>query len=205
MLHPFLTRSALVALACGLLASPCLAIDYNEAVSGDFSNVGLNPTSLGTLTLGSNQTLGTTGRGNAGLDRDYFTFNVPSGLRLVSLIELPGTISGGVSFIGLQAGSQVTLPTNTSSAAGLLGWTHYGPGDVNTDILPRMGIASNGSSGFTTPLGAGNYSLWIQDFNTGQFSYGFRFGVQAAVPEPGSIALLVGVSAMGALMRRRRK
>jgi len=86
----------------------------------------------------------------------------------------------------------------------LLRWTHYGPGDVNTDSA-AYGVASNGSSGFTAPLGAGNYSVWIQDFNSGQFPYAFRFGVQAAVPEPGSIALLVGVSAMGALMRRHRK
>lgn len=206
MRYPFLNRSAFVVLSCGLLASPCLAIDYNEAVSGDFSNSGLNPTPLGSLTLGSNQTLGTTGRGSTGMDRDYFTFNVPSGYELTSLTELSGTISGGVSFIGLQAGSQVTVPTNANSAAGLLGWTHYSPNDINSDILPRMSVPSFGSSGFTIPLGAGDYSLWIQDFNSGQFPYGFQFGVQAVVPEPGSVALLMGLglSSVGVLLRRRK-
>ena len=197
----------LIALACGAISSPCLAIDYNEAVSGDFSNSGLTPTSLGNLTPGSNEMFGTTGRGTAGMDRDYFTFTVPTGYEWTSMTELPGTASGGsVSFLAIQAGNKVTVSPNASSAAGLLGWTHYGPGDINTDLLPRIGIASNGSSGFTAPLGSGNYSLWIQDFNPGAFSYGFRFGVQAAVPEPGSVALLVGFSLCGmrVLLRRRK-
>lgn len=60
-----------------------------------------------------------------------------------------------------------------------------------------MALASNGSAGFTTPLGAGSYSIWTQDFNAGQFSYGFRVGV-AAAPEPGSVALLIGLGVSGA-------
>ena len=32
------------------------------------------------------------------------------------------TTVGNIGFIGLEAGSQITLPTNTMTAAGLLGW-----------------------------------------------------------------------------------
>ena len=204
LIHPVLSM-----LAVGLLTAPCLATDYNEATSGDFANSGSAPTSIGSLTPGSNNIFGTTGRGNTGLDRDYFTFTVPVNSFLVSMTELPGTTVGGdVSFIGVQAGNKVTVGTNPSSAAGLLGWTHYGVADINVDILPRMGVSSFGSTGFTTPLGAGDYAFWLQDFNGGAFTYGFRLGV-TAVPEPGSLALFMGLGMGGSLltfsrMKRRR-
>ena len=179
---------------------------YNEAISGDLANTGLAP-NLVTVAPGSNQILGSTGN-VGGTDRDYFTFAVPVGLQLTAITVLPGTASGGpISFIGLQAGSQVTLPVNTATAAGLLGWWHYSPADINTNILPEMAIPANGSSGFTPPLGAGSYSFWIQDFNPGTFAYGFDFTLAAApVPEPGYFAILFPV--LGALIivvdRRRR-
>ncbi len=182
-----------LALAGGTCALPCLATDYNEAVSGDLSNLGLAPTAIGRLTPGSNSVFGTTGRGAAGLDRDYFTITIPAGYNLVSLTELPGTTVGGnVSFLGVQAGTQVTVPSSPSNAVGLLGWTHYGSDDILTNLLPRMGVPSLGSTGFSIPLAAGEYSFWIQDFNAGRFTYGFDFGVQA-VPEPGSLAPLLGI------------
>ena len=59
-------------------------------------------------------------------------------------------------------------------------------------------------AGFVPPLGPGNYSFWVQDFNAGSFSYGFDFGVTTAsapVPEPGTI-WMVPLAAL-ALARRR--
>ena len=208
MLRSSASRFSLIALATGLISSPCLATDYDESVSGDFSNSGLTATNIGVLTPGANQIFGSTGRGSAGIDRDYLTLTVPSGYNLISLTQLPGTVIGGsFSFIGMQGGSQVTVSPNTTTAAGLMGWTHYSAGDTGTDILPRMGISSNGSAGFQTPLGAGNYSFWIQDFNTGPLNYKFSFGV-AAVPEPGTPALLIGFGCVGSyfgLLRARKQ
>ena len=185
-----------------LFATAHAGVIYNEAISGDLSGSGLTPTIL-TVALGSNQLLGTTG--NTGVaDRDYFTFTVPGGAQLTGITVLPGTTSGNISFLGMQAGNQVTLPTNTPTAAGLLGWRHYSPADINTDILPLMAVPASGSSGFTVPLGSGSYAFWLQDTSPGTFTYGFDFAV--AAPEPESYTTVV--PALGALLfilgRRRR-
>jgi hypothetical protein len=157
---------------------------FDEATLGDFSSDGLNPTSLD-VKPGSNQIFGTTGRGTTTTpDRDYVTFTVPVGYVWSAVIELPGTQSGGsFSFFGVEAGPQVTVDPNGFSAAGLLGWTHYDPSLAGTDILPAIGTGGLGSTGFTPPIPAGVYSLWIQDFNAGTYSYGFDIQI-TSVPEP---------------------
>jgi len=176
---------------------------YNEATSGDLSNSGLSPTPV-SLALGSNQIFGTTGRGATAIDRDYFSLTVPSGLALTAIMVLPGTTSGGpVSFIGMQAGGQVTVSTGATDAVGLLGWWHYSPADINTNILPEMAIPAMGSSGFRVPLGAGNYAFCVQDFTAGSFNYGFDLAV-GAVPEPATNAMVIGGLGIIAVLRRRR-
>jgi hypothetical protein len=188
----------LALLSATLFATAHAGVVYNEAVLGDLSNSGLGPTVL-TLGLGSNQVFGTTGN-VGGIDRDYFTFFVPGNLQLTAIMVLPGTTVAGVgAFIGMQAGPQVTLPTNATTAAGLLGWKHYSTTDINTDILPAMAVSGNGSSGFLAPLGTGNYSFWVQEFGAGTFPYGFDFTLAAApVPEPASY--LTVIFALGALV-----
>jgi len=173
---------------------------YNEGSSGDLSGSGLTPTSIGPLALGSNQILGTTGAVGGVTDRDYFTILIPAGLHLSAIVEGPATQSGNLSFIGLQAGPQVTLPTNASTAAGLLGWWHYSPADIGTNVLADMSVPSRGSSGFSVPLGPGTYAFWVQDTSAGTFAYSFDLQV---VPEPATYALiLLGLGAC--LMATRR-
>src|SRR5882724_1688564 len=82
---------------------------WDEASNGDLSNDGLSPTPL-VMSVGSNRVLGTTGNSGQGTDRDYFKFTVPVGAKLTSIVLLPNTaISGSVSFIGIQAGPQLTV------------------------------------------------------------------------------------------------
>jgi hypothetical protein len=200
----------LALLACAMAAHSNAATVYRESVSGDLSNSGTAPTVL-PVSSGSNQIFGSTGRGAAGTDRDYFTITVPTGLAISQILELGGTSVGdAVSFFGIERGSQVTVATNATTADGLLGWAHYGPVSTDTDIMPDLSVASLGSTGFTGPLGAGNYAFCIQDFGAGTFSYAFDVRLAAATPtaapEPSSYALgLIGTSLMALVVRRARR
>ena len=194
----FLSRILLTA----VLSSGCFgATIYDESTLGDLSNSGLSPTFLD-FSPGSNVVRGTTGLGTI-VDRDYFSFVVPQGDALTSLVELANTTVGAaVSFIGIEQGNALTVPTDAQTAAGLLGWTHYGAATTDTDLLAAMSISSPGSSGFNGSLGPGTYSVWIQDGNIGTFSYGFDFRLEA-VPEPGTLGMVLGGLALVAFKSRK--
>jgi len=194
----------MLSLLLASLTVPTFAgVVYDESVNGNFSSSGLSPTPV-VLALGSNQILGTNGSAATGGVRDYLTFMVPAFTRL-STITMLNTTVGDIGFIGLQAGSQITLPPNTATAAGLLGWLHYTPANKNTDILPGMSVPANGSSGFSPPLAPGAYSLWIQDSSTGTFNYGFALQFDA-VPEPATWeSSLLAVAGVVLLLRLRRR
>jgi hypothetical protein len=160
---------------------PILALDYTESVSGDFSNDRLAPSLWGSLTTGINHLIGTTDVN----DTDYFTINIPSG-HTFSGLKVVSYDSGGsgdeTAFIGFQAGTVMTVPPTASSAAGLLGWSHFGPGvgNVGQEILGQMGAMGFGSTGFVPPLPSDNYTFWIQQ--NGAFdpvAYQFDFMVSA--------------------------
>lgn len=180
------------------------ATAWDESVGGDLSNAGTSPTAI-TLLPGSNLLIGNTGRNAQGaVDRDYFSFTVAEGWQLESLTLIDGVFLGGqsLSFIGVQAGPQVTVNPTGGSAAGLLGWYHYGPNDPGTDILPLIGFGL-GAIGFLGPLPAGTYAFWIQDTGSGTAAYRFDFAV-TAVPEPAAAWLLAAGLAGLAVLRRRR-
>ena len=205
------------ALLGALVVGPAWSATYSEAVNGDFSNLYTSPSAI-VLDLGSNLVSGMTGDAGAGVDRDYFTFTLSAGQQLTAINVLAGTHSLGRSFFGIAAGSQMIAPEpavpGPPSAVGLLGWTLFSASDIGTDILDDLGAASPpdfpvflfpGATGFSGPLGAGSYSLWIQDSDPGSASYNLKFSV-GSVPEPASWALLlVGFGIIGTALRRSRK
>jgi hypothetical protein len=171
---------------------------WDESLDGDFSNNGLTPTALD-LVAGSNVVRGTTGNSGQGIDRDYFRFTVPDGASLTGIAILTSTtISGGASFIGIQAGPQLTVGTLGEGAAALLGYTHYSNDQVGTDILPVLVFGQHA-------LGSGTYSLWVQETG-GPVSYGFDFSLTPTpVPLPAGIMLLAsGLAGLFGLRKSHR-
>jgi hypothetical protein len=199
------TLRALAAATGLLLAGTAAQAAWNEATDGDLSNDGLAPSFLA-LTAGSNLLTGTTGRTGAGgpVDRDYLHISVPAGHVLQGLWVQPGTTSlGSGAFLGLMSGSQFTIPSDTATAAGMLGWTIFGADQIGSDLFDVMSAPSFESIGFSVPLPAGEYSLWIQELAVGTANYGLDF-VVAEVPEaPSALAMLGGLALLGAVLRRR--
>ncbi len=189
--------------AAALAPSAWATTVYDEGVSGDLSGSGASP-SFVTMAAGSNVVIGSTGRVNGAVDRDYFSFTVPVGLVLSAITPLTGTgVIGSLSFLGLQAGTQVTAPTGGPATA-LLGWHHYALADIGVNMLPGVG-AGAGAIGFTGPLPAGNYSVWIQETGVGTVPYLMEFSLTAAVPEPASrLGLLLGLVGLAGLRLRAR-
>jgi hypothetical protein len=141
---------------------------WNETSNGDLSNSGLMPTPV-TMSVGSNSVIGNTGNGGGGVDRDYFRFIVPPGAVLTAIKLLDNAaVAGGVSFIGIQPGAQVTVGTLGQGSENLIALGHYGNDQIGTDLLPSIKIGSPG------PLPSGTYSVWVQD-TSGVASYGFDF------------------------------
>lgn len=182
---------------------------WNEAVNGDLSNDPLAPTVLN-FSSGQNFISGEAGGAVSGVppfDQDFFNFLLLD-RELVSLTAVSGVMhdpSDNEFFIGLGSGARITANTLPpfSDAAGLLGWQHVEPGDIGTNILPAMGTADFGATGFTAPLGAGLYSVWVQDDHP--VDYILRFDV-APIPEPSTVPLmLTGLTALAGLRLHRRR
>ena len=184
------------------VAAPASAtVIYNESMFGSFSSSGLSPTLL-PLSPGLNEIIGTNGNADSSV-RDYVRITIPNGFVLSSLTLINTGSLGAKGFLGIENGDQVTLAPTTTTAAGLLGWWHYTPADANTNLLPEMGVPAMGSSGFTPPLGAGDYSLWIQDSSTGTFQYEFDFQV-TPTPEPATFGMGLLAAAWLLMFARRR-
>ncbi|MCE2917264.1 MAG: hypothetical protein ACOVOT_02990 [Rubrivivax sp.] len=211
MKHP--SQSASQRLKVGLLgfglaglACAANAATLDEAVVGDFSGSGLAPTLFSLdAAVGDNVLSGQVGRIAGVVDRDYVHVLVPAGYLWTGMFVGNTTVGGGggSAFIGLADGALTAVPPSASDASGLLGWKLYGASDRGTDILDDMAIPSFGSSGFTVPLAAGSYTLWIQELATGSFPYSFNLTVSAVPELPTALTMLLGLGVAAGWLRRR--
>lgn len=184
--------AALAAAACWSMAGQAATV-WDEAIQGELSGDRLQPTDLVAAT-GDNLVFGTVGNAGQGIDRDYFSFNVPTNAWLDSIrLSNNSQVSGSTSFLALQAGPQITTTPGGVGVRDLLGFIHYDPSMIGQNLLPLMGVVP-------VPLPAGRYSVWVQELD-GPVPYGLNF-VLSAVPEP-SVALLL-LAGLAGLPRRRR-
>jgi hypothetical protein len=195
------TLATIASLAFALPFATADFVAFDESVSGDASDDRFAP-STAALVAGNNTLRGLFGASATPdvHDLDYITFTVPEGHRLTSFVVADANVGGAFSFVGIQAGPIVTIPADwTSVESPLLGWAHFGTSSVGQDILAELGSAP-GAEGFTGPLGAGTYALWIMELDSSDaYSYSFSLGV-VEIPAPGAIAVL----ALGALVGSRR-
>ena len=187
-------------LACACLA-PAHAFNYNEATDGDLSGNGLIPSMLSAAS-GVNSLAMTSATG----DRDYFSFTVPAGYWLTSIIHKTYASADDLSFFALQAGSTFTEPPVGADSTHLLGYVHFGVPTVGTEIIDNLATSNTlpqPAIGFTAPLTAGPYTFWVQQTGAAA-AYSVDF-VLTSVPEPATWALLLpSVLGLAAARRRRR-
>ena len=198
-IHTLLASAALAAVSTQVASANFVVFD--EARDGDASDNRFAPTTVA-LGAGVNTIRGFSGQSPTPdvHDLDYITFTVADGFQLSSFVLQSASVGGAFSFVALQAGPTITIPADwTSIETPLLGWAHFGSASLGQDLLPEM-ATSPGSVGFSAPLQAGTYALWIMELDTSEpHTYSFGLGV-SAVPAPSVLA----VSFAWVLLPRRR-
>jgi hypothetical protein len=206
-------RAAVLTFASLLSCPATAAVVWDEfnPMQGVLSDNPLAPTVLN-FAPGANDVIGYAGQppgsALAPFKQDFFTFTVPNGYELTSLIAQTidlYTPGDAYAFIGIQTGSTIThsvsAPDFGGSATGLLGWLHIPASDQGDNILPSMGSAGDGAIGFAGPLPAGQYAVWMQDDLP--FNYDIRFEIGIAEPSTW-IMLTAGFAGLGYAGLRRQ-
>lgn len=195
-------RSLLVSAALLVGSGTASAAIWIESDQGDMQNSGLAPSML-TLDAGSNLIRGSF----RAEDPDYLAVTVRDGYQLSAILTGTGNNTGlSRSFIGVQSGPTMTFVSTGAGATGLLGWTHFGGAD-GVDLLPDIGMAKFGSTGFEGALSSGTYTFWFNETSSEPgLGYDFDFQVEGApVPLPAGAGLLAAGCAMLGMFRRRQQ
>lgn len=174
--------------ACTLTATTLADAVYDEASQGDLSSNAAAPTVIAldgeTLTVS-----GSVQAGSAGDVRDYFTFTVPSGqnlvaMNLVSYVDGTTGKTGNKGYVMIDEGSTSVVPSFNTTQDFIGGWhllRSIFP-DESVNMLTRMSSGTSGGTGFTLPLGPGDYTVNIQQTGSQNNAYTVRLVFEADAP-----------------------
>jgi hypothetical protein len=112
---------------------------------------------------------------------------------------------GANSFLAVQAGPIMTMPPTSTDPSPLLGWAHIYNNQLNTNLLPALGLNQG--------LAPGSYTFWMNETDgTNAYPYGLNFVVEtdanpAAVAVPAisrfTAVMLAAALGMAALLQLR--
>ena len=204
-------------------------IDYNEIADGFFSTDHLDPTPIGDVGIGTNTVRGSVSnaRNAATATTDVYSFGVPAGLQVDSFILTDFSSGSNVGFVGFHFGNffphdaaGLDAVNDTFSGYQANGGSTFSGTTVDVEGVPTFfgtvlfDQSTNnlsdlstqlGGPGFSAPLQAGTYTVYVQETSAGATDYEFSFGVSSAsVPEPSSLAL-VSLSLVSSTRRSRRR
>ena len=190
-------RSLAATAAIAITATIAADAVYDENVDGDLSNDAAAPTSIGEITTETLSVRGSVRTSSAsGLDtRDYLTFRIPEGatleaMRLVTYVA--GTTGGpaDTGYVMIDDGSSSVVPSGGTSSQ-FLGGSYLDRGrfsDAEVNMLDRLSEGAQGGTGFSLPLGPGDYTVNVQQTGSELNVYEIRFEFEGiSAPCPGDL------------------
>lgn len=171
------------------------AVVYDETTSGDLSSDKLNPTAV-SFSVGQNAVIGSIGKINNIVDRDFFSFTLQPGLSLTKLVLDQYDSTEDLSFLAIAKGVQITSLTDPKL---LLGSALVGAGvgrSATDNVLDDIGAATLAGQGFTGALGAGTYTVWFQETAVAPVQYTLNFQVSQVPMPPSAWTFMLGLGGM---------
>lgn len=173
----------LIAVFAWLSVAPAQAVTiWDEAVDGDLSDQPASPTNVGSLSIGDNSLIG------ALVDEhDYFSFEVLAGETLDSVTVVSQTLVNNPSpnFYLIETASPIS-----GAVVGALSW-FGGNVQAGDDLFANPNFFN---PGFSSPLGAGFYSVVFAGYGYEIAAYNFNLhvsGPSTEVPEPTTTAMVI--------------
>jgi RTX calcium-binding nonapeptide repeat (4 copies)/Calx-beta domain len=166
-----------------------MAFPYNEAVTGDLSDIFNAPTALGALSPGNNLITGETDSGGGARDRDYFSFEVPAGSTATAIFLSSYTTNGtGNSYFALDS-ALFPDPGGSPNESDFLVSALIDSDQVGlpgTDLLTFGNVAGSPAGPGPGSLGPGTYYIWYQEGPNDETTYTFNI---VSTANPVSLAI----------------
>lgn len=189
ILATLLTCSLSLLAACGGGDTSTVVKNYLESEDGDLSDNPERPTEF-EIGTGTTSLSGNIVQEGDDKDPDYVTITVPEGGVLSEVVLTAYDSIDNGAFIAIVEGDTFSVADegDATDAASLLGYSLFGSGQLDENLLPLMaqGNAGGGAApiGFTLPLPAGDYSFWIQQTGL-ETDYTLQFRLDLAEPDEG--------------------